>query len=111
MPEFKPTVATGYVDKNGAVFDVCDIQGGVGFKPLERVPCLILPLWRPIAECPEEWKDARWVWLFDKGRGRWIEGWWSKANEGGWVVLSANLGPFTHVMLPPPDPQGEEVKP
>lgn len=104
MYDFKPTRAKTVVFTNGHM--IACTEGPIVPTESSIEPCLILPAWRPIAECPKEWKDGRWVWLFDKGRKRWIEGWWSVAdNPKGWATIPAILGGLTHVMLPPPEPE------
>lgn len=113
MPELKPTLATAAVNANGVVFDVYGLQGTP--DPVEHVPCLILPAPRPIAECPEEWKDGRWVWIWihKNSHSSWCsfrwddENWFDEDSESiDWYVSYG--GTPTHIMRPPPAPQEDK---
>lgn len=113
MPSFQPTLATALV-RDGKIVSVIHVGSThMEFDATNTVPCLILPAPVPIAECPPEWKDGRWVWLFDKRRKRWIKGWWSELDDPkGWATIPVNIGPLTHITLPlpdPTDPRAEEV--
>lgn len=121
MPELKPRTATAVLNKEGfpiwisIEYATALIACGnadeyattlLSCKDADLVPCLILPAPRPIAECPEEWKDGRTVWLYASGSNRWLSAYYDIPGEY-WESDDGGLDDreVTHIMLPPPSPK------
>ena len=110
MPELTPTL--GYAAMyDGGVVIAANMKGELPVSA-ELVPCLILPAYRFIEQCPEEWKDGRdvWIWIKRTESSAWFRFFWSGDdwldfdNESiDWYVSYG--GTPTHIMLPPPAPQ------
>lgn len=110
MPELTPTLATAVVFTNGHV--IASTKGPIVPTESSLEDCLILPAYRPIEQCPEEWKDGRavWIWIgYENDRSDWFRFRWFR---GCWMDLDCDSieeaygdGNPTHIMLPLPAPQ------
>lgn len=113
MADLVPTRATAMLGVKG---EFLYAFAGVKYEPGKEAEgyatCLILPAPRPIKQCPEEWKDGRWVWI-------WVEkdphsSWCSfRWDDDNWIDPNSELidwyvtwgGTPTHIMLPATSPE------
>ena len=109
MPEFKPTRATALVSPDGELLHVfAALKYNPGKEADGYAPCLILPLWRPIEQCPDEWKDGRRVMLHTGTH--WVEAEWL-ITQSMWACAFGTWLPADYpdfIMLPPPAPEVEK---